>query len=89
MASSASNGSLAQKSFKLVSRDSQNVTKLKRTVFELMKKVGGQMQSLGKKDAVGFVTKVFRLCEIPFSTDDFEEIFDKINKKNGKEIGTD
>ena len=35
------------------------------------------------------MSKVFRLCEIPFSTNDFEEIFDKINKKNGKEIGTD
>lgn len=35
------------------------------------------------------MSKVFRLCEIPFSTDDFEEIYDKINKKNGKEIGTD
>ncbi len=35
------------------------------------------------------MSKVFSLCEIPFSSNDFEEAFDKFNKKNGKEIGTD
>jgi hypothetical protein len=35
MASSASHGSLAQKSFKLMSKDSQNIVRLKKTAFEL------------------------------------------------------
>jgi hypothetical protein len=48
MASSASHGSLAQKSFKLMSKDSQNVARIKKAVFELQKKFE-DTNNLGKR----------------------------------------
>lgn len=89
MASSASHGSLAQKSFKLMSRDSQNVGKIKKAVSELQKRIVDTSKLFGKKDAVNFVQKVFKSLEIPSQTEEFEEIFDKIIKENESGIGTE
>ena len=89
MASSASHGSLAQKSYKLMSRDSQNVAKIKKAVYELQKKIGDPTKRFGKKDAANFVMKVFKQCDITSQNEDLEEVFDKFIRSNEKEIGAD
>jgi hypothetical protein len=47
-----------------MSRDSQNVGKIKKAVSELQKRIVDPSKLFGKKDAVNFVQKVFKSLEI-------------------------